>query len=74
MKVARGEGSEARHRQLTHHTQRRRPTANPAECNERVKLELQGAWEPPSRRSPLSFGEGECSQGPVSNGDETDSG
>lgn len=74
MKVTQGEGNEARHSQLTHHTQRQRLIVNPAERNECVKLELQGAWEPLCRHSPLSIGEGESSQGSIFYGDEMDGG
>lgn len=37
------------------YAQRRRLIVSPAERNECVKLELQEAWEPPCKRSPLAW-------------------
>ena len=44
----------------------------PAKHNENHKLELQGAWEPPSRCRPLSPSEGKSSQSFVLDGNKTD--
>ena len=46
--------------------------SNPAKHNENHKLELQGAWEPPSRCRPLSPSEGKSSQSFVLDGNKTD--
>ena len=51
--------------------QRRRLMLSLAESNNRVKLELLGAWEPTCSECPLSLGERTSSQSFLSYGDET---
>ena len=46
--------------------------SNLAKHNENHELELQGAWEPPCRCSPLSPSEGKSSQSLVLDGNKID--
>lgn len=68
-RVPSGVENEAKIKQTIYHAQWWRLRVSPVEHNEYLKLELQGAWEPPCKCSPLSFGEGKSFQGFVFDGD-----